>query len=315
MRCIICLAEKSDQEMSREHVFPESIGGSLTNQRVCKDCNSHLGSKVDILLTNHLLVQCRREEFSIPGKSGKIPNPIRRGVLADEPSQSVDYVLDKDGSLSHLYLHQQVSREATDQGTRIHVSLDSHDKNKLPTLVNKILVRDGLPPLESDQIHDIATSEELHQPTIMSKVAVDTLAYQKSILKIAYELAWHWLGEKYLDDQAGSVLRECFLDVDCPSNQLNKKYKIMGDIHIGMTSAISKSFAFDRSHHLAIMMPSEKGISVYVRVFDVLEGSILVSEDSYGLQKSDSKILVINSISKEQRESNLAAEIQRLSGF
>jgi len=314
MRCIICLTEKSDQEMSREHVFPDSIGGSLTNQRVCKVCNSHLGSKVDVHLTDHFLIQGKRAILGISGKSGNIPNPIKRGILTDDPSQRVDYVTRKDGSFSHAYLHPRVSQENIDQETHIHVSVDGRDKSNLPTIVNKILIRNGYPALESDQIQELATTKRLDQPTIKSQLAVDVLKYQRSILKIAYQLAWHWLGETYLEDKTGSVLRECFLDEDCSLSQLKDKYKVKGGICMGMQSQISKAFVYDQSHHLAIMMPSDKGVSLYIRIFDIFEGTIVVSEDSYGLQEQDSKILIINSVSKEHRESDLTSEIQRLSG-
>lgn len=314
MRCIICLTEKSDQEMSREHVFPDSIGGSLTNRRVCKACNSYLGSKVDVHLTDHVLIQGKRAILGISGKSGNIPNPIKKGTLADNPSQRVDYVIRKDGSFSHVYLHPRVSQESIDQDTRIRVSIDGRDMGNLPTVVNKILTRNGYPALESDQIQELATTESLDQPTIKFQLAVDIIKYQKSILKIAYQLAWHWLGEAYLEDKTGSVLRECFLDEDCPLSQLKDKYKVKGDIGMGMQSQVSQVFTYDQSHHLAIMMPSDKGVSLYIRIFDIFEGTIVVSEDSYDLQEQDSKILVINSVSKEHRETDLASEIQRLLG-
>lgn len=126
----------------------------------------------------------------------------------------------KDGSFSHVYLHPRVSQEDIDQEARIHVSIDGRGKGNLPTIVNKILTRNGCPAQESDQIQELATIERLDQPTINSQLAVDLIKYQRSILKIAYQLAWHWLGEAYLEDKTGSVLRECVLDEDCLLSQL-----------------------------------------------------------------------------------------------
>ncbi len=83
---------------------------------------------------------------------------------------------------------------------------------------------------------------------------------------------------------------------------------------MGMQLPISKAFDYDQTHHLAIMIPSDKGVSLYIRIFDIFEGAIVVSENSYDLQEQDSKILIVNSVSKEHYESDLAYEIQRLSG-
>ena len=43
-RCILCLKETS---LSKEHVIPEALGGILTCQFLCKDCNSYLGFSVE----------------------------------------------------------------------------------------------------------------------------------------------------------------------------------------------------------------------------------------------------------------------------
>jgi hypothetical protein len=55
MKCIICEQDKDVSQFSVEHVIPEAIGGVLTIDNVCKECNSHLGTEVDIHLINHLL--------------------------------------------------------------------------------------------------------------------------------------------------------------------------------------------------------------------------------------------------------------------
>lgn len=43
-RCILCLKETS---LSKEHVIPKALGGILTCQFLCKDCNSYLGSSIE----------------------------------------------------------------------------------------------------------------------------------------------------------------------------------------------------------------------------------------------------------------------------
>jgi HNH endonuclease len=43
-RCILCLKTKP---LSSEHIIPASIGGVLTSNFLCRDCNSHLGSEIE----------------------------------------------------------------------------------------------------------------------------------------------------------------------------------------------------------------------------------------------------------------------------
>ena len=51
-RCIICKKIKNSNDFNKEHIIPESIGGSLTIDNVCKDCNSKLGKEIDSKITN-----------------------------------------------------------------------------------------------------------------------------------------------------------------------------------------------------------------------------------------------------------------------
>ena len=81
MKCIICKEEKSRDKFSREHVFPESIGGPLEIDSVCRDCNIMLGHEVDSKMTNHLFIKMIRYEMGLIGKTGKLPLPFKHGKL------------------------------------------------------------------------------------------------------------------------------------------------------------------------------------------------------------------------------------------
>ena len=96
-RCIICLTETPDAELTDEHIFPEAIGGRIVIGSVCKPCNDKLGNTIDHRLTEHWLVQGQRMLLKLPGKTGQIPNPLERGVMRDEPSQKLIYKMDANG--------------------------------------------------------------------------------------------------------------------------------------------------------------------------------------------------------------------------
>ena len=74
MRCIFCM---KDRPPSDEHIFPLAIGGSLHTQRVCRECNSILGSTVDAPLSDHIFIVIRRAELGLKGNSNTIPDALK----------------------------------------------------------------------------------------------------------------------------------------------------------------------------------------------------------------------------------------------
>lgn len=70
--CIIC--GKPIKDKSIEHIIPDAIGGNITIDTVCKDCNSKLGDRVDSKLTNSMMFEWIRHELNIKNRDGKAPN-------------------------------------------------------------------------------------------------------------------------------------------------------------------------------------------------------------------------------------------------
>lgn len=70
--CIIC--GRPIKEKSIEHIIPDAIGGNITIETVCKDCNSKLGDRVDSKLTNSMMFEWIRNELNIKNRDGKAPN-------------------------------------------------------------------------------------------------------------------------------------------------------------------------------------------------------------------------------------------------
>lgn len=64
--CIICRLEKDN--MSDEHVIPDSLGGYYHVHTVCRDCNSLLGTKVDTHLINNKFGELYRSRYNLKGK-------------------------------------------------------------------------------------------------------------------------------------------------------------------------------------------------------------------------------------------------------
>ena len=66
--CIIC--NKANKK-SVEHILPDSLGGKLTINSVCKKCNDKLGSKIDAKMLNDDFIVVMRYKFDIKNKDNQ----------------------------------------------------------------------------------------------------------------------------------------------------------------------------------------------------------------------------------------------------
>ena len=67
MKCIICNQEI--RKGSKEHIFPESLGGKTKINCVCKDCNSKLGASIEASFLKDSTILFLRWKYKIPTKS------------------------------------------------------------------------------------------------------------------------------------------------------------------------------------------------------------------------------------------------------
>lgn len=88
MICIFCRKEKPPSE---EHVFPESIGGTLVIKNVCRGCNSDLSRLVDNPFAKSPIIQVARYAHSLGGKRDIVPFPFAGvGTFDDGRKVTVD---------------------------------------------------------------------------------------------------------------------------------------------------------------------------------------------------------------------------------
>ena len=60
-KCIICDKEIIDKSI--EHILPDSLGGILTIDKVCKKCNEEMGSTIDSKMLNDDLISIIRDKL------------------------------------------------------------------------------------------------------------------------------------------------------------------------------------------------------------------------------------------------------------
>jgi len=315
IKCIICKTEKPSEYFTEEHIFPESIGGTLTLNSVCKECNDFLGHSVDSHLVNHFIVELARSNLKISGKTNKIPNPLEQGTLTDDPLQQVKYRCDQDGEPIGLYIVTKFQGDIIKDGG-IKITVDKTDRDKLPSMIDKMLKRRKLSKEKIAQ----RSKEISSSPYVSVKLQVDTIKYKRAILKIAYELAYYWLGDAYLSDSTGEMLRCCIRDKSLQGDWAVKYPTIKANIKFlgeNPESPLWEMWDNEPHSHVAILRPIHDGIVCGVRIFNIFEGIVLVSEDllSYpDFSKGDSpgNFIAINSQTGEKRESNFYEEIERI---
>jgi hypothetical protein len=299
-KCIRCLNEFDDAAKSEEHVFPESIGGTICIYDICKPCNSLFGSKVDGPFINNWLIDSRRMLLGLAGKSGYVPNPLENGVMANDPTQKVKYIIE-DGVPKGLYTIPSVEHGIDANGNpTISIKLDKSDEAKLPEIMETIkarLAKDG----KKIDIKTINRKDvRIEKPWVHQQFKIDIWGWQRGIIKIAYELAYRFLGTSYLDDPVARNLRD-ILVLDDIDEDTFKQHPVRGTIEL---AANKQDFAFlDDPNSLYGALLHINGILIcVVKIFDVFQGKIVVTESFAGKFPLEGNVIRIDVAKNETIE-------------
>jgi len=303
-RCIFCLEEKPLSDFTEEHVFPYAIGGSFVIHDVCKDCNSYLGTAIDAKLTDHIFVQFPRHLLRIAGKDGRIPNPIGKGLYGGDPSRIMYYDFDLKGDNKDLYITPKI--EVTEKGNELRVHIEAHEKDResLPEIVNKILERRGLEPLDNDSIFDMIDTATEEHPSMTIQYQVGIYDHIQPMFKIAYELGYYWLGQDFLSDETARKIRETVLEREIDIERL-ESLKIRGNFSLTDEMELVDFWDDFPNYHFAILTGNADVIGIQLRVFDVFGGTIAISENAGKYGFSGNRFLVLNPEARIFREGTL----------
>ena len=131
--------------------------------------------------------------------------------------------------------------------------------------------------------------------------------------KIAYELAFLWLGEAYLDDPVADELRTAICKEDVTSMD-------QGFGWFGCECAVfNNCWTPHEAHHLAFanILADTNSILIAVRIFDILAAVVTVSKEvgRYFQKPADNaklRFLALDSVSGKQISTTFAEEIHRV---
>lgn len=131
------------------------------------------------------------------------------------------------------------------------------------------------------------------------------------MFKIAYELAFMWLGESYLDDPLAAQIRiaVCSEDVGATDNLYGHV-----DFLAGCEAVFNCFWTPHQSHHLAYSNVhfATQQYTVGVRIFDIYAAFVPVSRDTKHADPSKCRFFVQDAVSGSTVDTSFAAEQHRL---
>jgi hypothetical protein len=221
----------------------------------------------------------------------------------------------KTGKLDHRQLYHAADVVTPDGQKARQITLDERDKDQIPTIIQRERKRHGLPPLSSEELATRAsnfTVTTMENPLVKVDISVSFAFLRHAMMKIAYELAYLWLGEGYLDDPLAIELRKAILSDDISSTD-----SIAG--YVGFAEACS-AFNFwvpHKAHHLAFAQEVAGTVVIAARVFDIYAIAVPVSRDASryaggGADEMKVPFLVIDAANGKTIETKFAEEQHRL---
>jgi hypothetical protein len=245
-----------------------------------------LGSRVDSALCNFLPVRQRRAELGLAGNSEASPVPFEMllGIanLAGDPERRIETRYDAaTAKLDHRLLPHAVTVVMPDGTKVLQISLDARDKDQIPKIIQRERKRLGVRPLSEDELTaEVSKARQnvttIEKPAIKKDLSVSFAYLRHAMLKIAYELAFLWLGESYLDDTSAVEMRIAICASDVASTD-----GIAG--YIGESKGCAPLDGFwtpHAAHHLAYAtILQNRQIFVAVRIFDIYAAVVPVSNE------------------------------------
>lgn len=305
MNCIIkkCCSNIAPDELtfSKEHIFPESIGGTITTNEVCSFCNSYLGSNVDKYLTDNFFVASERLFLKLKGKKGYLPNPLKDCVYSEDDSKKIQYLMNDEGKPKQIRTVPFLRTLERDGNKIIEARVDYTEKEKLHDMVNKTLVRNEQQPLSQIEIDKLLERTIIQNPTVTTSFFIDLVNIYRPLLKIIYELCFRWVGNIYTQDETSEIIRICVID-DTLKEDFHKKYPLKGSLNWYPTNKFFPFHVTRENSHLAIMKEDSEKILCAIRIFNVLELAVIVSDNAKQYTLFKPMFLEINPITKETRE-------------
>ena len=253
--------------------------------RVCKPCNSALGSRVDVALNDNFLVRGHRARLRLAGNSGEPPAMheflLGVGRLANNLEQRVEITFDeRTQKIVTRALHHASDVIMPDGSRARRIVVDEKDVGELPKIIQRERKRHGVSRLSAEALEmEISRFREnmatIENPKVLMERSYSFAFVRHAMIKIAYELAFLWLGEDYLDDPSAAELRDAVCADD--PNSTDKLPAYVADAE-GFEAF--KLWPASETEHLAYAFACNDGIAIAVRVFNIHAAFVWVTKET-----------------------------------
>ncbi len=160
------------------------------------------------------------------------------------------------------------------------IIVDERDQDQIPKIIQRERKRHGLPALSKEQLaaevqkctESVTTTEN---PGVLIEPTFSFAYLRHAMMKIAYGLAFLWLGETYLDDPSAAELRAAISKPDLASFD-----GVLGYVGDAQGCDAFNFWTPDEAHHLAYASVINRSIAIAIRVFDIHAAVILVTNDA-----------------------------------
>ena len=262
---------------------------------------------MDAALNDFLPIRTRRANLGLAGRGREPPSQFEI-LLGDQKLVGPDAnriwtTLNKaTGKLDIRQLYHVTDVVLPDGRKARQVTLDERDKGEIPKIIRRERKRHGLPPLSEDELSAESkkfTVTVVENPLVQVTISISFAYLRHAMMKIAYELAFLWLGEAYLDDPLAVELREAICKDDLASTD-----GLAGYVGEAQPCTAFNFWTPHEAHHLAFASVVARDVIISVRIFDLYAAIVVVSREAgrYFRGAADSSKLRFLAIDFSERE-------------
>ncbi len=277
MKCIFCLEEITSENRSDEHIFPKSLGARWETDKVCSDCNSDIGSRIDSKLSDHPRIKLIRIKLGLETTHGELPKLAWKGTLSDDEEVEIEFQHDEKSNFIGFRVFPKTSVKPNGVKNKVKVTGDPENRSAFYEAVRKKLKRKYNLTLSDSEI-DARTMLKKSERPVGFDTETDVFNCKRALLKIAYEMANEFLGTEYLNDGTGSLIRDVINEKTGKPN-LNR-FILFEDLRLlKHNQLINMDEPLGPEHfHSATLSKKCNQIVCDVSIFSEIKSSIVVSE-------------------------------------
>ena len=299
-KCILCGDLKEDNEFNKEHIVPKNLGGSLTIQNLCKDCNSKIGDKLDHAVAGTFLFKIYKNNEKIKSNRRNYIEPFPEFVSEEDPDRKIKISNDEEGNLKIIDTpHKptlQVIKDENDNKRAVGIlTIDPNTPiEERVDIINELGAENSV-KLSSESEKNIKSGKIdskiiNHQERFCMAEIMDIWPMIKLYVRIAYEIAFYKLGKDYFNDSMREKLKN-YLESDYEGiDDLYDRYGISinlinDDTEIKEVINQLSRHAYNDNNllHFILVQPAKfndiKAINVFINLFNKTTYNVLISEN------------------------------------